>query len=359
MSRPLPLFNLQLPDEEEPGLGEDFDADIAAIFGEEATELLEQSEAAFARWRADRADVAQVTELKRLLHTLKGGARMAGIRAMGDLSHEVESFLAAIESGTSAGDAAAFDVLQSSLDELHRMREMANSGQRLPSARDLILRIRALAAAPAIVTAVEPVVAPASVVPAAEVMAAAVVPPEAVELTAYEPVPAIELPVEEVVLETLPVEEIVLETSPVEETPVETVIEAPAEPAVEPVDEITAAAAEEDFAAIFAEESLPAADLEVAIEAEQPEASAEPAQPVELPVVVGPVRATLVPNPRARSKWSPRNLNDSWCRPLRRDPRPTRSLRRRMRRSCRGVNPLRRRSVANSRASMRTCSTTC
>ncbi len=91
------------PEDDEPGFGEDFDADIAAIFGEEATELLEQSEAAFGRWRADRADQAQVTELKRLLHTLKGGARMAGIRAMGDLSHEVESFLAAIESGTSVG----------------------------------------------------------------------------------------------------------------------------------------------------------------------------------------------------------------------------------------------------------------
>ncbi|MBK7901564.1 MAG: Hpt domain-containing protein [Proteobacteria bacterium] len=138
---PAPPVNLPLPEDDEPGFGEDFDADIAAIFGEEATELLEQSEAAFGRWRADRADQAQVTELKRLLHTLKGGARMAGIRAMGDLSHEVESFLAAIESGTSAADAAAFDVLQSSLDELHRMREMANSGQRLPSARDLIRQI--------------------------------------------------------------------------------------------------------------------------------------------------------------------------------------------------------------------------
>ena len=107
--------------------------------------------------RSDRADRAQVTELKRLLHTLKGGARMAGIRAMGDLSHEVESFLAAIESGTSAGDAAAFDVLQSSLDELHRMREMANSGQRLPSARDLILQIRALVPVPATAASMEPV----------------------------------------------------------------------------------------------------------------------------------------------------------------------------------------------------------
>ncbi|HEX9206728.1 MAG TPA: Hpt domain-containing protein [Steroidobacteraceae bacterium] len=138
----------------ESGLAEDFDADIAAIFGEEATELLEQAEASFANWRADRADRSQVTELKRLLHTLKGGARMAGIRAMGDLSHEVESFLGLIESGTSSGDDAALDVLQASLDELHRMREMANSGLRIAPAHDLIARIRDAGTA-----------APASVVP--------------------------------------------------------------------------------------------------------------------------------------------------------------------------------------------------
>ena len=147
----------------ESGLSEDFDADIAAIFGEEATELLEQAEASFTNWRADRADRRQVTELKRLLHTLKGGARMAGIRAMGDLSHEVESFLAAIESGDAASDAAALDVLQASIDELHRMREMANSGLHIAHADDLIARIRQVGAAvpvpvaPAVAATPEPV----------------------------------------------------------------------------------------------------------------------------------------------------------------------------------------------------------
>ena len=73
---------------------------------------------------------------------MAGGARMAGIRAMGDLSHEVESFLEVVESGQRTVDADAFEVLQASLDELHRMREMANSGQRIPAARELILRLR-------------------------------------------------------------------------------------------------------------------------------------------------------------------------------------------------------------------------
>jgi chemosensory pili system protein ChpA (sensor histidine kinase/response regulator) len=134
----------------------DFDADIAAIFGEEATELLEQADAALGNWTADRADRSRITELKRVLHTLKGGARMAGIRAMGDLSHELESFLASLESGTVASDEAAVGVLQAALDELHRMREAVNAGQPLVSARELIARVRAVAAA-----SVSPEAAPA------------------------------------------------------------------------------------------------------------------------------------------------------------------------------------------------------
>jgi chemosensory pili system protein ChpA (sensor histidine kinase/response regulator) len=131
------------PPEPEP----EFDADIAAIFSEEASELLEQSDAALLHWSRDRADRSHVTELKRLLHTLKGGARMAGIRAMGDLSHEMESFLAAIEAGTVASDLDAMAVLQASLDELHRMRDAAGAGQRIAPAVGLIARVHAVAAA--------------------------------------------------------------------------------------------------------------------------------------------------------------------------------------------------------------------
>jgi chemosensory pili system protein ChpA (sensor histidine kinase/response regulator) len=127
----------------------EFDADIAAIFSEEASELLEQADGSLLNWTRDRADRGQVTELKRLLHTLKGGARMAGIRAMGDLSHEMESFLDALEIGRVASDGEAIAALQASLDELHRMRDLAAAGQRIAPAQALIARVRAVAAASA------------------------------------------------------------------------------------------------------------------------------------------------------------------------------------------------------------------
>ncbi len=123
---------------------DDFDAEIAMIFSEEATELLEAAERAFVALRKDARDTERVTELKRFLHTLKGGARMAGVTAMGELAHEVESLLTQSElSGTSAAP-QTLDVLQSSLDELNRMREIVNAGGNVPPATALIARLHDL-----------------------------------------------------------------------------------------------------------------------------------------------------------------------------------------------------------------------
>jgi chemosensory pili system protein ChpA (sensor histidine kinase/response regulator) len=267
---PTPAPDVAVPPETgfEAGFAEDFDADIAAIFGEEATELLEQAEASFANWRADRADHRQVTELKRLLHTLKGGARMAGIRAMGDLSHEVESFLAAIESGTSPGDAAALDVLQASIDELHRMREMANSGLRIVPAHELIARIRQVGAA------VPESAAPAPAEPIAEPVTAAaeaiVVEPEppAVEFT---PSPEVEAALE------LPAGLV----QPVEPEPEQPVAEVVPEPAgVEVVE--------------FAPLPEPAAELALT-EPQLPPAESAAPEPVFVPMEAEPSPATATP----------------------------------------------------------------
>ena len=123
---------------------DDFDAEIAMIFSEEATELLEAAERAFTALRKDARDSERVTELKRLLHTLKGGARMAGVTAMGELAHEVESLLTHSESAGTSADVHTIDVLQSSLDELNRMREAVSNGRPVADAAALIARLRDL-----------------------------------------------------------------------------------------------------------------------------------------------------------------------------------------------------------------------
>jgi len=125
-----------------PARTEDYDPDIAAIFSEEATELLETADDALGALRAERGSRERMVELQRALHTLKGGARMAGITAMGDLSHEVEWLLMHVGDDTSHLDERSLEVLQSSLDELNRMRDYVGAGRPVEPARDLITRIR-------------------------------------------------------------------------------------------------------------------------------------------------------------------------------------------------------------------------
>ncbi len=129
------------PADEEPP---DFDPEVAAIFTEEALELIDASERALSDWRSQPGSAESTTALKRPLHTLKGGARMAGITAMGDLSHELETLVIEAESGSMAIDGAVFDVIQGSLDELARMRETVANGRRVAPARAMIGRIQAL-----------------------------------------------------------------------------------------------------------------------------------------------------------------------------------------------------------------------
>ena len=128
---------------EEPAEAADYDAEIAAIFSEEAAELLESADQALSRWAKERGSRDHIEELKRHLHTLKGGARMAGIVAMGDLSHELEALLINIDDGGISPSPQIDDLLQLSIDELHRMRDMVISGKKVAAA-ELEQRIQAL-----------------------------------------------------------------------------------------------------------------------------------------------------------------------------------------------------------------------
>jgi chemosensory pili system protein ChpA (sensor histidine kinase/response regulator) len=153
----------------------DFDPEVAAIFTDEATELIDTSERALSDWRTQPDSAEYRLGLKRPLHTLKGGARMAGITPMGDLSHEVESLVMLVDTGTLKADAALFDAIQASLDELARMREQVANGRRVSPARAIIARLQDLsrpralapdAAEPAAALAPPPPAPPLSLMPA-------------------------------------------------------------------------------------------------------------------------------------------------------------------------------------------------
>jgi chemosensory pili system protein ChpA (sensor histidine kinase/response regulator) len=154
----------------EPPPAEEFDHEIANIYSEEATELLEAAESSLTAWNRDRKDKERVAELQRQLHTLKGGARMAGISAMGDLSHELETLVLQIDGGSVVGDDHAHAVMQASLDELASMRDLVSNGTLPAGATALIAQIRGLANSSGTPAAAAPAVsaaAPMTAVPGA------------------------------------------------------------------------------------------------------------------------------------------------------------------------------------------------
>jgi chemosensory pili system protein ChpA (sensor histidine kinase/response regulator) len=144
-----------------------YDADVAAIFAEEATELLEAAQTAMQAWGTGGDAARHIAALKRPLHTLKGGARMAGIAAMGDLAHELESLVGLLETGLVQGDAAARGAAQRALDELARMHEKVASGRTVAPATALLaeLQARARGSEPVIAPAIAPVAEAAAEVP--------------------------------------------------------------------------------------------------------------------------------------------------------------------------------------------------
>jgi chemosensory pili system protein ChpA (sensor histidine kinase/response regulator) len=139
-----------------------YDPEIAAIFADEAAELLEVADGAVARLAEPGPDgvAAQaMADLQRCLHTLKGGARMAGLGIMGDFSHELETLLIRVSEGLLPRTAALNDLLQASLDELHRLREDVMTGEQRPLAPALAARLHAALRGEAGAPAAEPIAA--------------------------------------------------------------------------------------------------------------------------------------------------------------------------------------------------------
>ncbi|CAM8638743.1 HATPase_CheA-like domain containing protein [Comamonadaceae bacterium] len=85
-----PLLVLDDQGEEIDAL-DSLDPDLLPIFDEEATELMPQLGSALRQWVARPDNQGARTEVLRLLHTLKGSARLAGAMRIGEMGHRMES----------------------------------------------------------------------------------------------------------------------------------------------------------------------------------------------------------------------------------------------------------------------------
>jgi len=152
------------------GVPASFDPEIAGIFAEEAAEILEDAELALGSLR-QKPDPAATFQLQRLLHTLKGGARMAGVTPMGDLSHALETLLERVADGRLQPTSEALDLVQRSLDQLQQMRDAIDAGRAVAPALALVEQLESIDAsrsdAPAAVVASAATAAPVVSGPAA------------------------------------------------------------------------------------------------------------------------------------------------------------------------------------------------
>ncbi|WP_154668297.1 hybrid sensor histidine kinase/response regulator, partial [Pseudoduganella violaceinigra] len=89
---------------------DELDPDLLPVFLEEGADLLPQIGETLRAWHAKPTDFSHAHSLQRVLHTVKGSARMAGAMRLGQHAHEIETH---IENMVHAGSAS-----QHSFDEL-------------------------------------------------------------------------------------------------------------------------------------------------------------------------------------------------------------------------------------------------
>ncbi|MFP4244574.1 MAG: Hpt domain-containing protein [Ectothiorhodospira sp.] len=120
------------------------DPELLEIFLEEASDLLDEMDTTLRSWGEDLDNRPLVNAFQRQLHTLKGGARMAALTPIADLSHAMESLMIALSEGQRRPRAEMLTPVQAGLDHLMGMVDCARREVVVPAAPDLVRHLRAI-----------------------------------------------------------------------------------------------------------------------------------------------------------------------------------------------------------------------
>ena len=90
---------------------DEIDADLLPVFIEEGRDMLPQMGQALRAWQQDLGNTLLPQSLSRLLHTVKGSARMAGAMSLGQHMHEMETRIENITHAGHPSNAALEDLL--------------------------------------------------------------------------------------------------------------------------------------------------------------------------------------------------------------------------------------------------------
>ncbi|CAM0125861.1 chemosensory pili system protein ChpA (sensor histidine kinase/response regulator) [Stenotrophomonas geniculata] len=115
-----------------------YDRELVDIFVEEGKDLLDHCDGLISELRNAPQDREVLAGLQRDLHTLKGGARMAGINAIGDLGHSIESLLEAVAAGRTEIERRDVQLLERGFDRLHQLLTRTGDHRVVEPAQDLV-----------------------------------------------------------------------------------------------------------------------------------------------------------------------------------------------------------------------------
>ncbi len=118
--RSAPLSHSHVDIEDDLDAVDAVDAELFPIFEEEALELLPQLAGQLRAWLQEPEQVKHASACMRTLHTLKGGARLAGAMRLGEMSHRLETRIEhLLAQPHPAGD--EIEDLQSNCDSLSQL----------------------------------------------------------------------------------------------------------------------------------------------------------------------------------------------------------------------------------------------
>ena len=123
----------------------DLDPELVDIFAEESGDLLDHSDGLLAQLREAPENRELLVGLQRDLHTLKGGARMAGIMSVGELGHAMESLLEAVVEHRGELGRDGVPLLERGFDRLHAMVMRVNARRAIGMPEGLIAEFSARA----------------------------------------------------------------------------------------------------------------------------------------------------------------------------------------------------------------------
>ncbi|WP_229202265.1 hybrid sensor histidine kinase/response regulator [Pseudoduganella aquatica] len=123
-----------------PGSYQDeLDADLLPVFLEEGADLLPQIGQALRTWQRNPSDFSHAHMLQRVLHTVKGSARMAGAMRLGQHAHEIETHIENMVHANSASP-QAFEELLAHYDHalvlFEQLQQPAAPATAAPAAND-------------------------------------------------------------------------------------------------------------------------------------------------------------------------------------------------------------------------------